>query len=128
VLSSHRMDDVEALCSEVTIVGHGRVAFSGPIDKLRAESGDVDYRLVTSDPAAALETALGTPGVHLADKHTDAQRPTGDTLVVRATVAALDELVVRFVHAGVSVRELTPVISPLEAAFLALTEQPEDSR
>src|SRR5216683_2607413 len=30
VLSSHRMDDVDALCSEVTIVNRGRVAFSGP--------------------------------------------------------------------------------------------------
>src|SRR5437879_6686699 len=29
VLSSHRMDDLEALCSEVTILAAGRVAFSG---------------------------------------------------------------------------------------------------
>jgi len=36
--------------------------------------------------------------------------------------------VVRLVHAGVAVRELAPVISPLEAAYLALTEQPEDDR
>ena len=128
VLSSHRMDDVEALCSEVTILSRGRVAFSGPIDKLRAESGDVAYRLVTSDPAAARETALATPGAHLADETAEAPRTAGNTLVVRATVAALDELVVRLVHAGVSVRELAPVISPLETAFLALTEQPEDSR
>ncbi|HKN55483.1 MAG TPA: ABC transporter ATP-binding protein, partial [Amycolatopsis sp.] len=48
-------------------------------------------------------------------------------LVVRALVPALDELVVRLVKAGVAVRELAPVVSPLEAAFLALTEQ-ENSR
>src|SRR5205823_13550654 len=29
VLSSHRMDDVEALCAEVTILSTGRVIFSG---------------------------------------------------------------------------------------------------
>ena len=29
VLSSHRMDDLEALCSEVTILSAGRVVFSG---------------------------------------------------------------------------------------------------
>src|SRR6266702_960207 len=34
VLSSHRMDDVEALCSQVTIVATGRVVFSGPLSKL----------------------------------------------------------------------------------------------
>jgi ABC-2 type transport system ATP-binding protein len=128
VLSSHRMEDVEALCSEVTIINHGRVAFSGPVDKLRAESGDVAYRLVTSDPGAAREAALATSGVHVLDEPASGQRPTGDGLVVRATVTALDELVARLVQAGIALRELAPVVSPLEAAFLALTEQPEDQR
>jgi len=128
VISSHRMDDVEALCSEVTIVGRGRVAFSGPVDKLRTESGEIAYRLVTTDPSAAREVAVTTPGVHLADGASLGPRASSDALVVRAAVAALDELVVQLVHAGVAVRELAPVISPLEAAFLALTEQPEDDR
>jgi ABC-2 type transport system ATP-binding protein len=128
VLSSHRMDDVDALCSEVTIVSRGRVAFSGPIDKLRAESGEVAYRLVTSDSGAAREVVLAAPGVHLADGLVAGQRASGDAIVLRAAIAALDELVVRLVKAGVAVRELAPVISPLEAAFLALTEQPEGDR
>jgi ABC-2 type transport system ATP-binding protein len=128
VISSHRMDDVEALCSEVTIVNRGRIAFSGPVDKLRAESGEIDYRLVTADPDAAREVILAAPGLHLADGPVVGQRPSGDALVVRAAVAALDELVVRLVHAGVAVRELAPVISPLESAFLALTDQPEGDR
>src|SRR6202020_2398687 len=49
VLPSHRMDDVEELCSEVTIIATGRVAFSGPLDKLAAENRELDYRLLTSD-------------------------------------------------------------------------------
>ena len=40
---------------------------------------------------------------------------------MRAAVPALDELVARLVGAGVGVRELAPVMAPLEAAFLALT-------
>jgi len=128
VLSSHRMEDVESLCSEVTIINHGRIAFSGPVDKLRAESGDIAYRLVTSDPGAAREAALATSGVNLLDGPADGQRASGDGLVVRATVADLDELVARLVQSGIALRELAPVISPLEAAFLALTDQPEDQR
>jgi ABC-2 type transport system ATP-binding protein len=128
VISSHRMDDVDALSSEVTILSRGRVAFSGPIDKLRAESGEIAYRIVTTDPAAAREVALATPGLHLADGAAPGQRANSDALVVRMAVATLDELVVRLVQAGIAVRELAPVISPLEAAFLALTEQPEDDR
>ncbi|MEN3303842.1 MAG: type transport system ATP-binding protein [Micromonosporaceae bacterium] len=128
VLSSHRMDDVEALCSEVTIVSTGRVVFSGPVDKLSAESGELDYRLVTSDSDAARQLVLATPGAHLVDESVAGARATGNALVVRAAVGGLDELVVRLVHAGVAVRELTLVISPLEAAFLALTEQQEGDR
>jgi ABC-2 type transport system ATP-binding protein len=121
VLSSHRMDDVEALCSEVTILATGRVVFSGPLGKLAAENHELDYRLLTSDPRAAHRLAAGTAGVHVV---ADAVEWRGaEALVVRAQVPALDELVARLARDGVAVRELAPVISPLEAAFLALTEQ-----
>ncbi|MFE4843748.1 ABC transporter ATP-binding protein, partial [Streptomyces sp. NPDC056689] len=63
VLSSHRMDDVEALCSEVTILATGRIAFSGPLSKLAAENSDLDYRLLTSDPQAARRLAADTSGI-----------------------------------------------------------------
>jgi ABC-2 type transport system ATP-binding protein len=122
VLSSHRMDDVEALCSEVTILNTGRAVFSGPADKLSAESGELEYRLVTTDAAAARELAAATSGMHLVDGPVTGQRASGDAIVVRTAVAPLDDLVVRLVQAGIAIRELALVISPLEAAFLALTE------
>src|ERR1700761_3740629 len=125
VLSSHRMDDVEELCSEVTILATGRVVFSGPLGKLAGEKDELDYRLLTSDPEATRQVAADTPGIQLAgEAGTSAQR---GVLVVRARVPALDELMPRLIQKGISVRELTPVVSPLESAFLALTEQ-ETSR
>ncbi|MEU6647930.1 ABC transporter ATP-binding protein [Streptomyces sp. NPDC046900] len=128
VLSSHRMDDVEALCSEVTLVATGRVVFSGPLGKLAAENRELDYRLVTSDAQAARGLAEQTAGIHVvADADAGARRDT-EALVVRALVPALDELVVALVQGGVAVRELAPVVSPLEAAFLALTEPQEADR
>jgi ABC-2 type transport system ATP-binding protein len=117
MLSSHRMDDVEALCSEVTILATGRVVFSGPLSKLAAENRELDYRVLTSDPPAAFRLAVDTAGIDVADD--------ASGLVVRAQVPALDDLVVRLVRAGIAIRELAPVVSPLEAAFLALTEPPE---
>ncbi len=115
VLSSHRMDDVEALCSEVTILSTGRVAFSGPLSKLASESRELDYRLVTSDAKAARLLAAETAGIRVDD--------SGELLVISTEVPALDELVKKLVLAGIAVRELAPVVSPLEAAFIALTEQ-----
>lgn len=120
VLSSHRMDDVEALCSEVTILATGRVVFSGPLSKLAAENRELDYRVVTSDPPAAHRVAADTAGIVVVDRA--GGRDDGGVLIVRGLVPVLDELVVRLVQGGIAIRELAPVVSPLEAAFLALTE------
>lgn len=122
VLSSHRMDDLEALCAEVTILATGRVVFSGPVKKLADEDRDLDYRLRASDPAAVLGLAAAVPGVALLDGHGPPAQPDTDLIVLRARVAAMDELISRMVHEGIAVRELAPVTSPLETAFLALTE------
>jgi ABC-2 type transport system ATP-binding protein len=59
-------------------------------------------------------------GIQVLD-HSGGQ-PDREVLVVRALVSDLDELVPRLVRAGIAVRELTPVVSPLESAFLAITE------
>ncbi|MFE2971504.1 ABC transporter ATP-binding protein [Streptomyces sp. NPDC059340] len=126
VLSSHRMDDLQALCSEATIVATGRVVFTGPLSKLAAENRELDYRLLTSDPRAARQLALDTAGIRVVDD--TGARHDAEVLVVRAPVPALDELVVRIVQAGIALRELAPLVSPLEAAFLALTEQKENGR
>jgi ABC-2 type transport system ATP-binding protein len=123
VLSSHRMDDLEALCSDVTILATGRVVFSGPLGKLADGDRELDYRLVTSDIEAARHVAADTDGIQVVDNA--GGRPDREVLVVRALVSDLDELVPRLVRADIAVRELTPMVSPLESAFLALTEQQE---
>jgi ABC-2 type transport system ATP-binding protein len=48
-----------------------------------------------------------------------------ESLVISASVPALDEFVKGLVRDDIAVRELAPVVSPLEAAFIALTEQQE---
>ncbi|MFC4786214.1 ABC transporter ATP-binding protein [Nocardioides sp. MAHUQ-72] len=135
VLSSHRMDDLAALCEEVTLLSTGRVVFSGPLRKLAAESGELDYRLVTSDAGAARRVAAGTPSLTLVAGRRSPVEADDDPLVVRGPVPAVDDLVVRLVGAGIAVRELGPVVPSLEAAFLALTgpdesaaEDEEDAR
>lgn len=121
ILSSHRMDDLAALCSEVTILATGRVVFSGPVSKLAAETGELDYRLRSSDAVAAGRVAAGLAEVRVLADDDPLHRAETDVLLVRGGVPAMDELVVRLVAAGVAVRELAPVVAPLEAAFLSLT-------
>jgi ABC-2 type transport system ATP-binding protein len=121
VISSHRMDDLAALCDEVTLLATGRVIFSGPVSKLAADTDELDYRLRTSDPATARRVAAEVPELRVLDADNLLDRRAAEALLVRAAVPALDDLVTRLVAAGVGVRELAPVVAPLEAAFLALT-------
>ena len=127
VLSSHRMDDLTALCTEVSLLSGGRVVFSGPVGKLATEIGDIDYRLRTSDVVLARDIADEVPAIRVLPDDDLLQRQDDQALLVRGSVDSLDELVVRLVRAGVAVRELAPVMSPLEAAYLALTGTGEDA-
>lgn len=122
VLSSHRMDDLAALCSEVTILATGRVVFSGPVGKLATDTDELDYRIRVSDPVTARRIATETASVRVLPDDDVLRRHDAETLLVRAAVPGLDTLVAGLVGAGVAVRELAPVVAPLEAAFLALTE------
>jgi ABC-2 type transport system ATP-binding protein len=124
VLSSHRMDDLAALCSDVTLLATGRVVFSGPIEELATDAGQLSYRLRTSDAETAREVAAETPEVCVLPNDDLLQRHDTEALLVRTTLPALDDLVAHLVGAGVAVRELAPVVPPLEAAFLALTGRP----
>jgi ABC-2 type transport system ATP-binding protein len=126
VLSSHRMDDLAALCSEVTILAAGRVVFSGPLAELAADSDELDYRLRVSDAAAARRVATATLRVSVLEDDDLLYRHDDESLLVRAAMPALDDLVASLVGAGVGVRELAPVVAPLEAAFLALTGAPDE--
>jgi ABC-2 type transport system ATP-binding protein len=121
VLSSHRMDDLATLCAEVTILNTGRLVFSGPVGKLAAESGELDYRLQVTQADVARRIASEAPGVRLRPPARQTLGPDPETIIVAGPVPALDELVVRLVAGGVAIRELAPVVAPLEAAFLALT-------
>ena len=47
LLTTHDMDDIEALCSRVMVIGHGRLLSDGPLSALKArysshEGEDID--------------------------------------------------------------------------------------
>src|SRR3954471_18131517 len=71
VISSHRMDELSAVCSQVTLLAAGRVVFSGPLSELAADTDELDYRLRTSDPVVAREVAGATPSVHVLGHDTE---------------------------------------------------------
>ncbi len=114
LLSSHSMAEVQELCSDVTVLHRGVVAYDGPLGGLRAMAPPSAVRLRTSDDGAALTVAAGLTGV-------TAQRHRSGGLSVTARTRDRDLLVHALSRAGVAVRSLEPGDDPLEAAFLTLT-------
>jgi ABC-type multidrug transport system ATPase subunit/ABC-type transport system involved in multi-copper enzyme maturation permease subunit len=116
LLSSHDMAEVEDLCSVVTVIHHGKVAFSGTIEDLRKQAPGAVHRLRTSDDDRA-RSIEGAEVTLAAD---------GDGLDVRAREGSLDPYVLALGLAGIAVRSLERQDRSLESLFLQLTSAPAD--
>lgn len=56
ILTTHDMDDIEALCSRVLLIGDGRLLLDGPLDALRQGQ---DERVLTAELEHAADQTLG---------------------------------------------------------------------
>ena len=114
VISSHDMTEVEQLCSTITVLRAGRVAFSGSVSELRERTSATIHALRTSNDAAAAALAIGRDGLRLF-------QPAGEALELTGDVAVLDAYVIALGRAGVAVRSLEVRARSLESLFLDLT-------
>ncbi|MFG2054069.1 ABC transporter ATP-binding protein [Micromonospora sp. NPDC048930] len=105
LLSSHYLEEVEALAQRVVVIGHGRVLADDTVDAVRGIVGVRRVSLVADDLPPL-------PGV-LSTEHTE-----GRTHLLTTDA---DQLVRDLVHAGVAFRELEVRPTSLEEAFLAIT-------
>ncbi len=113
VLTTHYLEEAQALCDQIAIVNHGRVVASEPTaDLLRR----VDTRAVVITPEVEFAAAPALPGF-------DAKlRPDGRLAVTFKREGASVEAVLASVRAaGVRIRDLTTEDPDLEDVFLALT-------
>jgi ABC-2 type transport system ATP-binding protein len=117
VLSSHHISEAEAACDSFTVLQRGSVVWEGTAAQLREQAPPSEFRLATSDDSRAVELVGGNRHVKLTS-----QNPDG--LTIAAADEALDELVLTLAAAGVAVRRLELIGSPLESMFFSLTEDP----
>jgi ABC-2 type transport system ATP-binding protein len=119
LLSSHDLDEVERLCSDVTVLRTGRVVYSGSLDDLRAQAGARVWTLQASDNDRAVLAVSGHPGVAVTVGALGALKVTADP-------DAMDGYVKGLAAYGVAVRELLPDQLPFESLYFQLTEDPAD--
>ena len=114
LFSSHNVVEVEGLCHTVTIMRSGKVVWDGTLDRLRAEAPAPAHVLWTSNDDAAAVIAER-------DHAVGAIRGESGGLTLKAETRALDDYVISLGRAGVAVRRLELLMSPLESMFFELT-------
>ena len=112
LLSSHDLDEVERLCTDVTVLRHGSVVYSGGIHSLRAPGGRRVWRLQTSDNDLAL--LVDHPAVMI-------EPGSGGALQVAASQSDFDDLLLTLASRRVVVRELSREELSFENLYFQLT-------
>jgi ABC-2 type transport system ATP-binding protein len=114
LISSHQIVEVEDVCDTFTVLWRGRVVWDGTASRLRVEAPASAYRLATSDDKRALEIAARHSAVDAVDS------PRGG-IALTVEEGSLDPYVLALGSAGIAVRRLELVASPVESMFFALT-------
>ncbi len=113
VLTTHYLEEAEALCDEIAIVNRGEVVACEPTAKLL---GRMDSRAVVIAPLTPLAAAPTLEGFEAK------LRPDGRLAVTYKTGQSSVEAVLAAVRqAGVAIRDLSTEDPDLEDVFLALT-------
>lgn len=117
LLSSHQIVEVEEICHSYTVLRRGRVVWDGAAAELRAQAPASAYRLTTSDDDLALSIAERQPGIGAVGSESGG-------LELTVEEHSLDRFVLALGSAGVAVRRLELLASPIETMFFALTSDP----
>jgi ABC-2 type transport system ATP-binding protein len=108
VVTSHYLEEIEALAERVVVIGDGRVIADDTVARILARVGVSQVRLQTTEPERLAEL----PGI--------SRREQADDREV-LTVADADAFVRALVGSGIDFHDLAVRGASLEEAFLALT-------
>ena len=121
LLTTHYMEEAEALCDRIAVVDHGKILAEGTLDELLADAGaetvvTVRYEEQVPDGLAELTGLADRPGVTKVEADGDQLRVfSGDP------EGLLGDLMNIGAANGLHVRDATQAKPSLETAFLALT-------
>jgi daunorubicin resistance ABC transporter ATP-binding subunit len=121
LLTTHYMEEAEALCEQIAVIDHGEVLAAGTVTELKEGAGaetviTVRYEDVVPDGVTAGAGLAARPGVSKVESDGDYIR-----VFTREPEGVLGELVAVGSAAGLTVRDATQLKPSLETVFLTLT-------
>jgi len=121
LLTTHYMEEAEALCDRVAVIDHGRVLAAGTVDDLKQSTGadtviTVRYESAVPDGLAGKAGITGRPGISKIETDGDQVR-----VFTREPDGVLGELVAAGARDGLHVRDAAQLKPSLETVFLTLT-------
>jgi len=118
LLTTHYLEEADALCERIAIIDHGRILADGSPDALKhSVSTDAVLTIIYDGDAAGIAKSVGSlPGI---------RRVEHDGTTLRVVAADTGGLIGRLVEAGLAagrqVRDVTSIPPSLESVFLTLT-------
>ena len=112
ILSTHQMNQVEALCDRIALINQGRLMEYGRVDEVRRRHSKHEVRVHTRGPlpqVAAVSTAI----------------PEGerDWRLLLDNGVAPAEVLTALVHAGAAIDRFEPMLTPMEDIFLRVVRE-----
>src|SRR5580658_6616222 len=121
LLTTHYMEEAEALCEQIAVIDHGEVLASGTVNELKESTGaetviTVRYEDTVPEDLAARTGLAERPGVSKVEADGDFVR-----VFTSEPEGVLGELVTAGSAAGLTVRDASQLKPSLETVFLTLT-------
>jgi len=114
VLTTHYLEEAQALCDTIAIINHGRVIACEPTSQL---IGRLDQKTLVVTPTLPL-----SPPLKEFEDVVFAMKPTGAfTLTYRTSEHSVEEMLDRIRAAGVAIKDLSIEEPDLEDVFVELT-------
>ncbi len=117
VLTTHYLEEAEALCDRIAIINHGQVV---ACDRTPVLIGQLDRK----DVILTLEAPLAAPPPGLADLGAELLEPARLRLHYRPSQMPFHAVMARCAAAGLLIRDLSTQEADLEDLFLELTRRP----
>jgi ABC-2 type transport system ATP-binding protein len=121
VLTTHYLEEAEALADRVVVLANGRVIASGSVDEIRRVVDRKRIRCKTTMPIEAIRSWPGVVDARLEGEPAADPRPEGAPIVIVTTEA--DAVARRLLIEDATARDLEVQRAGLAEAFAALTKE-----